>query len=150
MPQSFVYNYTHITFSTKDRQPFIHEQIEEELFDYLGGICKNLGFNPIIVGGHRNHVHILCLLSSKVTLSKFMEELKSNSSKWIKSKGTEFRNFYWQRGYGSFSVNPSEIETVKKYIMNQKENHRKWTFKQEFLAFLKKYGIPYDERFIWD
>jgi len=150
MPQSFIYNYSHITFSTKNRQPYITGNIQEELFAYLGGICKKLEFYPITIGGHKDHVHILCLLSGKMTLIKFMEQLKSKSSKWIKTKGTDYKNFYWQRGYGSFSVNPSEIETVKKYITNQPVHHKKWTFKEEFLAFLHKYNIPYDERYIWD
>ncbi|MCF8232515.1 MAG: IS200/IS605 family transposase, partial [Bacteroidales bacterium] len=139
-----------ITFSTKDRQPFITEDIQDELFHYLGGICRNLAFYPVIVGGHKDHVHILCLLSGKMLLIKFMEQLKSQSSKWMKTKGKAFKNFYWQRGYGSFSVNPTDIETVKKYIINQPEHHKIWTFKEEFLAFLEKNNIPYDERYIWD
>ncbi|MFN2395359.1 MAG: IS200/IS605 family transposase, partial [Bacteroidales bacterium] len=116
MPQSLVKNYLHITFSTKNRQPLIDFEIEEELFNYLGGICKSLECYPVIVGGHKNHIHILCLLSQKVLLVKLIEELKSHSSKWIKTKGDKYRNFYWQNGYGAFSVNPTEIEVVRNYI----------------------------------
>ena len=87
MPQSLVHNYIHITFSTKNRFPFIDKNIDNELFQYLGGICKNLECNPIIVGGHKDHVHILCLLSRKISLMKLIEKIKSNSSKWIKTKG---------------------------------------------------------------
>lgn len=113
MPQSFIKNYLHITFSTKNRLPLVLPEVREELFRYLGGICKNIECYPVIVGGHKDHIHILCLLSKKVALMKLIEEIKSHSSKWIKTKGEKFRNFYWQNGYGAFSVNPSEIEIVK-------------------------------------
>ena len=99
MPQSLVKNYLHITFSTKNRYPFIDGGIQEEVFNYLGGICRNLECNPVIVGGHKDHVHILCTVSRKIALIKLIEELKSHSSKWIKTKGRKFQNFYWQNGY---------------------------------------------------
>ena len=150
MPQSLAFNYSHITFSTKNRHPFIDKDISAELFSYLAGICKNMEFNPIIVGGHKDHVHILCLLSRKNTLMKLIEEVKSHSSKWIKTKGAKYQKFYWQRGYGSFSVNPTEVDIVTEYILKQEEHHSKKTFKQEYLAFLKKYNIDYDERYVWD
>jgi putative transposase len=150
MPQSIAYNYSHITFSTKNRYPFIDEAIEEELFNYIGGICKNLDFKPVKIGGYRDHVHILCVLSRKVTLMKLIEEIKSHSSKWIKTKGEKYHNFYWQRGYGSFSVNPAEIDVVVRYIKNQAEHHKKKAFKEEYVGFLKKYKVEYDERYLWD
>lgn len=106
--------------------------------------------NPIQVGGHKDHVHILCLLLKKIALMKLLEEVKSHSSKWIKTKGKDFENFYWQNGYGAFSVNPTQIGVVKKYIMNQEEHHQKKSFQEEFLGFLKKYDVEYDERYIWD
>ena len=81
---------------------------------------------------------------------KLMEELKSHSSKWIKTKGKEYENFYWQDGYGAFSVNPSEVETVIAYISNQHQHHVKKTFQEEYRAFLKKYGVVYDEKYVWD
>jgi REP element-mobilizing transposase RayT len=150
MPQSLTKNYLHITFSTKNRLPFIVPEVREELFRYLGGICKNFECYPVIVGGHKDHIHILCLLSKKVALMNLLEEIKSHSSKWIKTKGENFRNFYWQNGYGAFSVNPSEIEVVKKYIEHQDEHHKTRTFQEEYLAFLKKYKVEYDERYVWD
>ena len=150
MPQSLVKNYVHIVFSTKHRVPLISKEIEEELFSYLGGICKNLECNPIQIGGHKDHIHIFCLLSKKIALMDLIEKVKTNSSKWIKTKGKEFENFYWQNGYGAFSVNPTEIEIVKNYILNQEEHHKKKTFQEEFLAFLKKYDVEYDERYVWD
>jgi len=134
----------------KHRFPFIDESIENELFNYLGGVCKKLECQPVTVGGHKDHVHILCLLSRKIALMALMEEVKSHSSKWIKTKGESYADFYWQDGYGAFSVNPSEIDIVVNYIKNQKEHHLKKTFQTEFLQFLKKYNVEYDERYLWD
>ena len=150
MAQSLSKVYVHITFSTKHRYPLIDAAIEEELWAYLGGICESLECNPVRVGGHNDHVHICCLLSKKITQMKLLEEVKKNSSKWIKTKGSQYKNFYWQDGYGIFSVNPYELDKVVEYIKNQREHHRKRTFQQEFLAFLKKYNVEYDERYLWD
>jgi REP element-mobilizing transposase RayT len=150
MPQSLVKNYIHIIFSTKERYPFIDNSISKELYSYLGGICKNLESYPVKIGGISDHVHILCLLSRKIALMKLVEELKSHSSNWIKSKGQKYRKFYWQNGYGGFSVNPTQLEVVQKYIQNQKEHHRKSTFQDEYRVFLKKYDMEFDERYVWD
>lgn len=111
---------------------------------------KTLNVNPIIIGGHQNHIHILCLLSRKIALMKLVEKLKAYSSKWIKTKGQQYKNFYWQNGYGGFSVNPLEVDIVKNYILNQYEHHKKLSFKDEYVAFLKKYDIKYDEKYLWD
>ena len=150
MSQSLVKNYVHLVFSTKYRQPLITATVEDELYAYLGGTCKSLECHPIKVGGYRDHVHILCMLSKKIALMKLLEEVKSHSSKWIKTKEKGLENFYWQNGYGAFSVNPAEIDVVIKYIANQKEHHRKKTFQDEYRAFLKKYKMEYDERYVWD
>jgi REP element-mobilizing transposase RayT len=128
----------------------IDNDIKSTLFEYLGGICKGLECNPIKVGGHHDHVHVLCLLSKKISQVKLLEELKKQSSKWIKTKGQQYIDFYWQDGYGIFSVNPSEIEIVLQYIENQEEHHNKKTFQDEFRAFLNKYKIEFNERYIWD
>jgi putative transposase len=150
MGQSLVKNYVHIVFSTKYRQPLIHPPVEAELHSYLGGICNSLECNVIKVGGYTDHVHILCMLSKKIALMKLLEVLKSHSSKWIKTKGAEYANFYWQDGYGAFSVNPSQVDTVIAYIANQQEHHKKKTFQSEYRAFLKKYKVQYDEQYVWD
>ena len=150
MPQSLVKNYIHITFSTKERYPFIDKIIDKELYAYLGGICNNMESYPVEIGGIADHVHILCLLSRKIALMKLVEELKSHSSGWIKTKGKKYQKFYWQNGYGGFSVNPTEIDVVRKYILNQDEHHKKRTFQDEYRAFLKKYNVEYDERYVWD
>ncbi len=150
MGQSLVMNYVHITFSTKHRRPFIQPPFEVELYKYLGGICKNLDCQPIVVGGYKDHVHILFKLSKKITLMKLLEEVKSHSSKWMKTKDERLKDFYWQNGYGAFSVNPAEVDRVVAYIENQHEHHKRRTFMSEYLAFLKKYNVEYDERYVWD
>ena len=150
MPQSLVKNYVHLTFSTKGRYPFINEPIKEELFSYLGGICKKLECNPILVGGHSDHIHILCLLSRKIALMDLIEKLKTNSSKWIKTKGSFYEKFYWQRGYAGFSVNEKQLDRVKHYIANQDKHHKTIPFEDEYLSFLREYNIDFDERYVWD
>ena len=143
MGQSLIKNYIHIVFSTKYRQPFINQSIEHELHSYLGGICNMLECHVIKVGGYTDHIHILCMLSTKIPLIV-------NSSKWIKTKGSEYKSFSWQNGYGAFSVNPSQIDVVIKYIENQHEHHKKKSFKNEYVAFLQKYKVDYDERYVWE
>ena len=150
MGQSLVKNYIHIVFSTKYRQPLITDDIESELHAYLGGVCKKLECHPLKVGGYTDHIHILCMLSRKITLMKLLEEIKSHSSKWVKTKGDNFKDFYWQNGYGAFSVKPSEVDVVIRYIANQKEHHSKKTFQREYKAYLKKYDVEFDERYVWD
>ena len=150
MGQSLVKNYTHIVFSTKYRAPIIHPPYELELHAYLGGICNNLECHTLKVGGYTDHVHILCILSKKIALMKLLEEVKSHSSKWMKTKDYSLNNFYWQDGYGTFSVNPAQVDRVVAYIGNQHEHHRKKDFQYEFRSYLKKYNVEYDERYVWD
>ena len=150
MGQSLVKNYVHLIFSTKQREPLIYPPYEDELHTYLGGICNSLECSPIRVGGHTDHIHILCALSKKIALVKLMEEVKANSSKWMKTKDKSLEHFYWQNGYGAFSVNPTEVDAVVAYIANQQEHHSKKTFQDEYRAFLKKYTVEYDERYVWD
>ena len=150
MPQSLSKVYVHITFSTKHREKLIGDDIQERLFEYLGGTCRDLGCNPVRVGGYYDHVHILCLLSRKITQADLLQEIKRESSKWVKTLGTKYQNFYWQDGYGIFSVNPSEIDVVVDYINHQKMHHKNKTFIEELRAFLDKYNVEYDERYIWD
>src|SRR5690554_6375849 len=150
MGQSVVKNNIDIVFSTKHRQRFISGHLEDELYAYLGGIRNRLACPPIKVGGYSDHVHILCLLSKSLALAKLFEDVKSHSSKWAKTKGDRYKNFYWQDGYGAFSVNPSEIQVVVDYISRQKEHHLTRSFQEEYRAFLKEYGVEYDERYVWD
>jgi REP element-mobilizing transposase RayT len=150
MGQSLVKNYIHIVFSTKHRIPLIHPPVEAELYRYLGGICNKLACPVLKVGGYTDHIHLLIMLSKKLALMKVLEELKSHSSKWIKTKGLAYETFYWQDGYGAFSVNPSGVDTVIKYIENQHDHHGTKSFQEEYRAFLKKYKVDYDEKYVWD
>jgi REP element-mobilizing transposase RayT len=150
MGQSLVKNYIHLVFSTKYRQPLIHPPVEAELHAYLGGVCNRLECQSIKVGGYTDHIHILCRLSQKIALMKLVEEVKSHSSKWIKTKGEGYEKFYWQDGYGAFSVNPAAVDRVTNYIANQHAHHSKKGFQNEYRALLKKYKVEYDERYVWD
>jgi putative transposase len=150
MGQSLVKNYIHIVFSTKHRLPWIIPPHEEALHAYLAGICKKNECHPIRIGGYTDHIHILCLLSQKITLMKLVEELKSHSSKWIKTRDESLQDFYWQTGYGAFSVHPNQEEIVVDYISNQQEHHKTKPYQQEFRGFLKKYKVDYDEKYVWD
>lgn len=150
MGQSLVQNYIHIVFSTKYREPLILEKIENELFAYIGGICNELECTVLNIGGYKDHVHILCMLSKKIALMKLLAVVKANSSGWIKTKGVEFENFYWQDGYGAFSVKHADVPIVSNYISNQKEHHSKQDFKTEFRSLLKKYAIEFNEKYLWD
>ncbi len=150
MGQSLVKNYIHIVFSTKYRDPMIYPPYESELHTYLGGVCKKLECQSIKIGGYTDHIHILCMLSKKISLMKLVEEIKSHSSKWYKTKNESLKNFYWQDGYGAFSVNPSEVDVVIAYIEHQHEHHDRKSFQTEYRAFLKKYQVEFDENYVWD
>jgi putative transposase len=102
------------------------------------------------IGGIADHIHILFKLSRKVSLAVFVEEIKKSSSKWAKTQGMGYGNFYWQNGYGAFSVNPKQVDVVTEYILKQKEHHARKTFQQEYIEFLTQYKAEYDERYVWD
>jgi putative transposase len=150
MPQSLSSILVHLIFSTRNREPFMTPTIEEELFPYVAKILRELKSPSIAINGTSDHLHVLFALGRTITVAALVEEIKTNSSKWIKTKGREFKNFHWQRGYGAFSGGQSNVETVKRYIRNQKEHHRRVTFQDEYREFLKRYGIDYDERYVWD
>ena len=117
---------------------------------YLGGVCNAMESQVLIVGGVADHVHILCALSRNYSMAKLIEEIKRNSSKWIKSKGGKLSKFAWQNGYGVFSVSHSQAEYVKRYIAGQKEHHKKKPFKNEFRECLVQHQLEYSERYVWD
>jgi REP element-mobilizing transposase RayT len=143
--------YTHIVFSTKHREPhLIDRDLAQQVHAYLAGTCENLESTALLVGGASDHVHILCRLSPKITVMDLLRELKRESSKWVKQTFPSLRRFYWQSGYGAFSISPSHVEDLKRYIQRQVEHHRKETFQEELRRFFKKYGIEFDERYVWD
>jgi putative transposase len=150
MGQSLVRNYIHIVFSTKHRAAFIDDHVEQALHKYLGGICTKLGCLPLKIGGYTDHVHILCSLPSTISLMKLVEEVKRGSSKWMKTQGKKYDYFYWQDGYGAFSVAHSQLDSIIAYISRQHIHHSQFDFKEEYRGVLLKYGVEYDERYVWD
>jgi len=150
MPQSLAQLYTHLIFSTKNRQPTIGKTIWDELSAYLGGTLRELKSPAIAIGVVPEHVHILYRHAKTLSVSDLLEKLKVSSSKWMKTKGRDYEDFYWQNGYGAFSVSASRLEAVKRYVLNQEEHHREVSFQDEFRGFLREYRVEYDERYVWD
>lgn len=150
MPQSICKMLAHIVFSTKNRAELIHPEIETGLFGYIHGIIENNKANLIIANGTSDHIHLLVSLPKKIDISDLIGDIKRDSSVWIKNQDSQFSNFYWQRGYGAFSVGQTEVEIVKKYIANQKSHHKKRDFKAEYRGFLNKYSVEFDEQYVWD
>ena len=151
MSQSLSAVYLHLVFSTKDRQPFLRDPaIRNEMHHYLGGISRELDCPPILVGGVEDHVHMLARHGRTITQADWAKEVKRSSSIWIKQHDPSLGSFAWQAGYGVFSVSPSKLDTVEKYIANQEEHHRKITFKDECRSILRKHRIEWDERYAWD
>jgi putative transposase len=150
MGHSFSSSLFHCTFSTKGRRPLIKPDLQAQLWPYMGGIARNNGMCALSIGGVEDHAHILLSLPSTMAIAKAIQLIKGGSSLWIHENFPQYREFSWQEGYGAFSIGISDVPRTKNYIANQEEHHRVRTFKEEFLAFLKKHGIEYDERYIWD
>ena len=151
MPQSLARVVLHLVFSTKNRVPFLKDpDLRARLHAYMAGVLQTIGCEPILIGGVEDHVHILCNLSRTVTIAGLVEEAKKSPSKWMKEQGPGYRDFYWQGGYGSFSVSQSNVEQVRAYIAAQEEHHRTVSFQYEFRALCRKHGVEIDERYVWD
>ena len=151
MPQSLSSVYLHLVFSTKDRVAFFHDAgLRDEVHAYLGGISKRLDCPPIIVGGVDDHIHLLARMGRGICQSDWIKEVKRVSSTWLKSRAPEMSRFSWQSGYGVFSVSPSNIGAVERYIASQEEHHRKISFMDEYRGFLRRHGVEWDERHVWD
>jgi putative transposase len=150
MSQSLAQIYTHLVFSTKNREPVIQPATHEALRAYFGGILRDLESPMLVAGAVADHVHLLFRLSKNLAIRKLVEEVKTGTSKWIKAQGDEYGSFHWQSGYGAFSVSPTRLAAVKQYILNQEKHHKTVSFQDEFRRFLKEYGIEFDERYVWD
>jgi len=150
MPQSLAALFVHLIFSTKNREPFVTPEIGTELYPYATTVFQELNCPAIAVSGVADHIHCLFMLARTVPVCDVVEEVKKSTSKWIKTKGDRYDSFYWQAGYGAFSVGQSHVESVRKYIAGQEERHRTQSFQDEYRAFLKKYQVAYDERYVWD
>ncbi len=149
MSQSLTQLFTHIIFRIKDQNISIREKEKNDLYAYIGSIIKENKSIPVLINGVKDHIHILCIMSKNIALAKLVEEIKRHSSRWIKTKSNYYTCFSWQGGYGGFSVSPSLYNKTKIYIQNQEKHHKKMSFKEEYLLFLKEYGIEYNEKFLW-
>ena len=150
MPSTFTNLLYHIVFSTKHREPLITDELQEELYRYIGGIIRAEGGVLLEIGGVADHVHLLSKIKPVVTVSEMLNRIKANSSKWVNENNKSKQRFSWQEGYAAFSVSESQVPLVKEYIQHQEDHHRKQTFQEELVAILEKHGVEYDPRHLWD
>lgn len=150
MPQSLSQILVHLVFSTKNREPILEDSIHIELHAYMGGIIKNLDGALLKAGSVADHVHLLIAHPRTCAPAELVQEIKTGSSKWLKTRGPRYAGFHWQNGYGIFSVSPSHRPAVEEYLEGQAEHHRKIGFQDEYRQLLQKYGIAWDERYVWD
>jgi len=150
MPQSLSKVIVHIIFSTKNREPFLDSDVRPRIHAYLATISRDLGAERVHIGGVSDHVHIVTTLPRTLSQAKFIEHIKKTSSKWIKALDVRYRGFFWQRGYGAFSVSPSQLDSVLDYINDQQEHHRTRSFQEEYRELLRKLGVDFDDRYVWD
>ena len=150
MPQSLSKVIVHIIFSTKERESWLGLDVRPRMHAYLATICRDLGAEVVRVGGVADHVHIVTTLPRTVSQAQLIEQIKKVSSKWIKTLDARYRSFFWQRGYGAFSVSPSQLEAVLEYVDTQQEHHRTRTFQEEYRELLRRHGVDFDERYVWD
>ena len=149
MSHSYISCYIHYVFSTKNRNNIINPEIKERLWAYMGGITRDNNMIAIVIGGTSNHVHILLALPSTITIAKTIQLIKGGSSKWVSDTFPMLVNFSWQKGYGAFSISKSRLQDTISYIQNQEKHHQTRTFEEEYIAFLKKHGIDYDDKYVW-
>ena len=147
MPHTYTNLLVHIVFSTKERYPFIKPEYEMRLYEYIGGAIRGMKGVCLEIGGVEDHIHILSKLKPTLNVSRFLESLKPSVTTWARS--IIHPKFEWQDGYGAFSVGESQGPSVRRYIQNQKEHHKKQTFEDEFREMLGNAGIEYDERYLW-
>ena len=150
MSQSLANVTIHVIFSTKDRYAFLTPQIRPELYAYMATVLAEMDSPAILIGGVEDHVHILCRLSRNHIIADIVKTVKLSTSKWLKTKRGMLSKFQWQGGYGAFSVSASQVASVVDYIKNQEEHHRDVSFEDELRRFLTKYGVTFDERYVWD
>jgi REP element-mobilizing transposase RayT len=150
MPTTYTKLLYHIVFSTKRREPLILPIIKEDLYEELRRIIRDQRGEPIEIGGTADHVHVVAKLRSEPSLAKVMQQLKGASSSFVNQLGKYTAKFYWQEGYGAFTVSPGALGDLRAYVRNQVEHHRVHSFQEEFLKFLHEHEIEYDEQYLWD
>ncbi|MEP7013770.1 MAG: IS200/IS605 family transposase [Acidobacteriota bacterium] len=150
MPQSLARLLVHVIFSTKYRAPLLVPEVRSAVHQYLGTVLRDHDCPTIRIGGVEDHVHLFFGLSRTLSIAKAVEIIKTSSSKWIKLQRPDLAEFHWQNGYGAFSVSPSQMESVIRYIENQEAHHREVSFQDEMRGLLHRHGVEYDERYAWD
>src|SRR5262245_25186162 len=150
MANTYTALHYHFVYSTKNRQPWIKQEIEQRIWEYLGGIARANNMKPLKIGGIEDHIHMLLGAPATMAPSKIAQLVKGGSSAWIHDTFPELAGFAWQDGYGAFTVSKSTIPEVTAYIANQREHHCAMTFEEEYRALLDRHGIEYDERYVWD
>jgi REP element-mobilizing transposase RayT len=150
MPQSLAHVILHIVFSTKDRRPLIPAHLLATAHAFIADACRQAGSHPYRVGGVEDHVHIACTLPRTLTIAKLVQELKTASSTWIKNADDRCADFAWQLGYGAFSIGASQLDDLIGYVERQREHHTKRSYKEELVDFLRRYGVDFDERYLWE
>ena len=150
MSQSLTKIYAHLIFSTKNRERWLDHQIRPRVHGYLATVIRELDSLWVVVGGVEDHVHILFDIGKKTAPVKFVEQVKRESSKFVKTLGPKYGKFYGQRGYGMFSASPKDRDEAERYVRRQEDHHRNLSFQDEYRAILKKYGIEFDEQYVWD
>ena len=138
----------HIVFHVKSTGVCIKYEDLPKIFAYIGGVIRNIGGYPITVGGIENHIHILATMPKTMSVSEFVQKIKANSSRWIKTLGKYYESFAWQEGYGAFCVSPSLLKKTIRYIETQEQHHHEISVRDEFIQFLKENGIEFDERYL--
>jgi REP-associated tyrosine transposase len=149
MAHSYVRSMFHGVFSTKDRRACISPDLQERLWAYVGGIARENSMKAMAVKGTQDHIHILLSLPSTISVAKAVQLIIGGSSKWVHETFPNQDDLAWQEGYGAFSVGVSQVQDTIAYIQWQETHHRKHSFQEEFLTFLKKHGMEYDERYVW-
>jgi REP element-mobilizing transposase RayT len=151
MPQSLANVLLHVVFSTKNRKPFLQNAtLRDELNGYMVGTLQGIDCPSLIVRCVEDHLHCLLRLSRTLSIAQLIEAMKVDSSAWLKRKSPDLADFYWQGGYGAFSVSQSNVEQLKAYIANQEEHHRRVSYQDELRALLRRHEIEFDERYVWD
>jgi len=140
----------HYIFSTKQRRGLITPDIRDRLWAYMGGIARENNMRSLAIGGTADHVHILIMLPSTLTIAKAIQLIKGGASKWVHDTFAEHQDFAWQEGYAAFSVSMSRLEATTSYIARQEDHHRTRTFEEEYLEFLDRYGIEYERKYVFD
>ncbi|MBA4311645.1 MAG: transposase [Chlorobiaceae bacterium] len=150
MANTFTQIYIHVVFSVKQRVSLIQQDWREELHKYITGIIQNKNHKLLAINTMPDHIHLLIGMKPDASLSELVRDIKANSSKWINEKKILKTKFLWQEGYGAFSYSHSQLDEVIHYIKEQQEHHKKRTFKEEYISFLKKYYVPYDPKYVFD